>query len=102
MAAVSNPTSIRLSPAEKRRIATLARRRGLTPAAYIKRAALAGPVPSEDVKLARLENLAASLLEAVEDERDYRLAAFRWESHVKEKTKLYTGEEVRRELGLST
>jgi predicted DNA-binding protein len=96
----SAPTSIRLSPAEKRRIAVAARRRGLTPAAYIKRAALAGPGRSDDAKLARLEKLAASLLEAVEDERDARLADARWEKHLKQKTRLYTGEEVWRELGL--
>ena len=99
--AATAPTSIRLNAGEKRRIAALARKRGLTISAYIKRTALADHPQSDDTKLARLENLAASLLEAVEDERDYRLAALRWENHVKGKTKLYTGEEVRRELGLS-
>ena len=100
MATASHPTSIRLSPAEKRRIATLARKRGLSPAAYIKHAALAEPVKSGDAKFARLEQIAAALLEAVEDERDYRLAASGWENHLKNKTRLYTGEEVWRELGL--
>ena len=61
MAATTIPTSIRLSPAEKRRIATLARKRGLSPSAYIKRVALAGPPAPDDVKLARLERLAAAL-----------------------------------------
>jgi predicted DNA-binding protein len=100
MATATHPTSIRLNPAEKRRIAAAARKRGLSPAAYIKRAALAGSAPSDDAKLARLERLAASLLEAVEDERDGRLAKARWENHLKNKTRLYTGEEVWRELGL--
>ncbi len=96
----SVPTSIRLTPAEKRRINAAARRRGLTPAAYIKKAALEGVGQSDDLKLARLEKLAAGLLEAVEDERDARIGDARWERHLKQKTRLYTGEEVWRELGL--
>ena len=100
MATATTPTSIRLNPAEKRRIAALARKRGLTLSAYIKRAALAGSPQSDDAKLARLERVAASLLEAVEDELDYRTAVAAWNHHVKNKTRLYTGEEVWRELGL--
>ena len=98
--ATTAPTSIRLSPAEKRRIATLARKRGLSPSAYIKRVALAEPEQSSDAKFARLEQIAAALLEAVEDERDYRIAVSRWQNHLKHNTKLHTGEEVWRELGL--
>jgi len=60
MAAATISTSIRLSPAEKRRIATLARKRGLSLSAYIKRVALAGPPVSADAKLARLESLVAA------------------------------------------
>ena len=97
----SQPTSIRLTPAEKRKINAAARRRGLSPAAYIKKAALDGVGPGDDAKLTRLEKLAVKVLEAVEDETDYRIAEERWENHVKNKTKLFTGEEVRRELGLS-
>lgn len=100
MAASTVPTSIRFTKPEKKRIAMLARERGLTPTAYIKRAALGGMGHSDDAKLARLEGLAASLLEAVEDERDARIADARWEKHLKNKTRLYTGEEVWRELGL--
>ncbi len=100
MATATIPTSIRLSPAEKRRIAALARKRGLTPAAYIKRAALAGPTPSDLARLSRLEKVTAAVLEAVENELDARVADARWENHLKNKTKLYTGEEVWRELGL--
>jgi predicted DNA-binding protein len=100
MAISSAPTSIRLSPAEKRRIVAAARQRGLSPSTYIKRAALAGPPQASDAKLARLEDLVANLLETIEDERDYRIASSRWESHLKNKTKLYTGTEVWRELGL--
>lgn len=96
----TSPTSIRLSPAEKKRIAALARKRGLSPAAYIKRAALAGPAPSDISRLSRLEKATASILEAVEDELDARVADGRWENHLKNKTRLYTSVEVKRELGL--
>jgi len=94
--AATTPTSIRLSPAEKKRIAGLARKRGLSPAAYIKRAALAEPAQTGDAKLARLERIAAALLETVEDERDYRLAASRWQDHVANKTRILTREEFLR------
>jgi hypothetical protein len=100
MATTTNPTSIRLTATEKRRIAAAARKRGISPAAYIKRAALQGIGRSDDSNLVRLERLAASLLAAVEDERDCRTAAARWESHVKNATRLYTPEEAKRELGL--
>lgn len=97
----TSPTSIRLTAAEKKRIAALARKRGLTPAAYIKRAALAGPAPSDITRLSRLEKATAAILEAVEDELDARVADARWENHLKHKTRLYTSEELKRELGLS-
>lgn len=97
----SQPTSIRLTPAEKRKINAAARRRGMTPAAYIKKAALDGVASADDERLARLEKIAADLREAVEDEIDARIGDAAWERHLKEGTKLYTGEEVRRELGLS-
>jgi predicted DNA-binding protein len=100
MATSTKPTSIRLTDAEKRRIGAAARKRGISPAAYIKRAALEGVGQSDDAKLLRLESLAAGLLAAVEDERDYRTASSRWESHRKGGTKLYTPEEAKRELGL--
>jgi predicted transcriptional regulator len=96
MATASSPTSIRLNPDEKRRISSLARKRGLSPSAYIKRAALAGPVQSEDSKLARLERIAATVLEAVEDERDARLGDARWEKHLAGKARLMTRKEFRR------
>lgn len=96
----SVPTSIRLTPAEKRRIATAARKRGLSPAAYIKRAALAGPSQSDDLKLARLEKLAAGLLEAVEDERDARIGDAAWERHLASGKRLLKPDEVWRELGV--
>jgi|ERR1035438_3572988 hypothetical protein len=100
MAISTKPTSIRLTDAEKRRISVAARKRGMSPAAYIKRAALEGVGHSDDTKLLRLESLAAGLLAAVEDERDYRTASSRWESHEKNGTRLYTPEEAKRELGL--
>ena len=98
--ASTSPTSIRLSPAEKKRIAALARKKGLSPAAYIKRAALAGPPASDISRLARLEKATAAILEAVEDELDYRVAVAAWDNHVKNKTRTYSSEEVKRELGL--
>ena len=55
-----SPTSLRLAPAEKRRIAAAARRRGLTPTAYIKRAALdAASAAPDDTKLKVLHALVA-------------------------------------------
>jgi uncharacterized protein (DUF1778 family) len=94
------PTSIRLSPADKRRIAAAARKHGLSVAAFIKRAALGAGTQPPDTTLARLEQMAQTLLEAIEDERDYRLASGSWEKHLRNKTRLYTGEEIKRELGL--
>jgi len=98
MATATSPTSIRLSPAEKRRIAAAARQRGLSPAAYIKRAALAGPGQSDDARLARLERLAAAVLESVEDERDARLGDAAWEKHLEGKARLLTREQFLRGL----
>lgn len=94
------PTSIRLSPADKRRIAAAARKHGLSVAAFIKRAALGAGTKQPEAGLARLEQLAKTLLEAIEDERDYRLADESWQKHLRNNSKLYTGEEVWRELGL--
>ena len=95
------PTSIRLSQEEKRQIAAAARKHGISVAAFIKRAALGAGIKSPDAGLARLEEMAKTLLDAIEDERDYRLASASWENHVRNKTRLLTGEEARRELGLS-
>ncbi len=94
----SAPTSIRLNPAEKRRIAQAARRRGLTPSAYIKRAALAGPAQSSDARLDRLERLAAAALASIEDERDARLGDAAWERHLAGKSRLLTRQEFVRGL----
>jgi hypothetical protein len=101
MGTTSVPTSIRLTANEKKLIALAARKRGLSPTAYIKRTALeSAAAPGED-RLARLEKLAASLRDAVEDEIDAREAEAAWAKHITDKSRLYTGEEVRRELGLS-
>jgi hypothetical protein len=51
-------------------------------------------------RLRQLEARVARTLAAVEDEIDYRVAVARWEHHVKHKTRLLTGEEAWRELGL--
>ena len=98
MATATVPTSIRLSPAEKRRIAAAARKRGLSPAAYIKRAALAGPGQPDDARLDRLERLAASMLESIEDERDARLGDAAWDKHLTGKSRLLTREQFLRGL----
>lgn len=100
MATATHPTSIRLSPAEKRQIAAAARKRGLSPAAYIKRAALAGSASSDLARLSRLEKLTAAILEAVEDELDYHVAVAAWDRHVKSGAKLLKPEDVWRELGV--
>jgi uncharacterized protein (DUF1778 family) len=94
-------TTIRLAPAAKRRIVAAARRAGESPSKFISNAALARATATpDDSKLVSLERLAAALHEAVEDELDYRIADARWEHHLKHKTRLLTGEEVWRELGL--
>lgn len=90
------PTSIRLTPAEKRKIAALARRRGLTPAAYIKRAALAEPAPPDISRLSRLEKALAAIQEAVTDELDARIGDAAWEKHLAGKSRLLTREEFLR------
>ena len=97
----TSPTSIRLTAAERRKIAAAAKKRGLSPSAYIKRAALEGAeARGDDDKLARLEALVTAAREAVEDEIDYRAVTAAWERHVKSGSKLYTAEEAKRELGL--
>lgn len=100
MATATIPTSIRLSPAEKKQIAKFARKKGLSPAAYIKRAALAGPPPSDISRLSRLEKATAAVLEAVEDELDYRVAVARWEEHVRTGSRTYSIAEIKHELGI--
>ncbi len=92
----SVPTSIRLTPAEKRKINAAARKRGLSPAAYIKKAALSGTGPADDTRLARLEKIAAQLFEAVEDERDARIGDARWEKHLAGQSRLLSREEFTR------
>jgi len=101
MPAKDVPTSIRLSQEEKRRIATGARKHGISVAAFIKRAALGAGSKSPDAGLARLEEMAKMLLDAIEAVRDYRMASESWDHHIRNKTRLYTGEELKREMGLS-
>ena len=99
--ASSTPTSIRLTPAEKRRIAAAAKQRGLTPTAYIKRAALEGAeARTDDARLDKLERVTAALREAVEDVVDARDAAKAWERHVASGAKTIKAEDVWRELGV--
>jgi hypothetical protein len=94
-------TTNRLAPAAKRRIVAAARRAGESPAKFISTAALArATAVPDDTKLARLERLAAALHEAVQEEMDFRLVDSRWQHHLSHKTRLFTGEEAWRELGL--
>ena len=97
----AKPTSIRLTPAEKKRIAAAARKRGLTPTAFIKRAALedAG-AKGDDARLDQLERIAFALREAVEDEIDFRAVTTALDRHVKSGEKLLSSEEAWRELGI--
>ena len=97
----SSPTSIRLTAVERRKIAAAAKRRGLTPSAFIKKAALDQTVASgDDARLDRLEALVEAARQAVEDEVDYRTVAAAWAKHVESGSRLYTAEEAKRELGL--
>ena len=94
-------TTIRLAPAAKRRIAAAARRHRVSTHKFIIDAALdRANAVADDAKLVRLAALVEQVREAVEDELDVRLAESRWGQHLKHKTRLYTPEEVKRELGL--
>ena len=101
MAAAGIPTSIRLTPAEKRRIAVAARRRGLTPAKFIKLAALERTqTTTDDERLVKLANLVGQLREAVEDEIDSRVGDAAWDRHVASGEPTRRGDDVWRELGI--
>ena len=96
-------TTIRLAPAAKRRIVAAARRAGESPSQFISTAALARATASPDTPDARLillERRAAALREAVEEEIDARVGDAAWERHLATGSRLRTGEEVWRELGL--
>ena len=97
--AAPKPTSIRLSAAEKRQITAAALKRGLTPTAYIKRAALEAAIDqSEDQRIDKLERISAALREAVEDVVDARDVALAWDRHVTSKHPTIKAEDVWREL----
>ena len=96
-------TTIRLAPAAKRRIVAAARRAGESPSKFIATAALARATASPDApaaRLALLERRATALREAGEDEIDARVGDAAWERHLATGSRLLTGEEVWRELGL--
>jgi predicted transcriptional regulator len=94
-------TTIRLNPAAKRRVNAAARRHGVSTHKFIVDAALArAEAPTNDDRLAQLAALINQLKGAVEDEIDFRIADAAWKRHLKEKTRLYTPEEAKRELGL--
>lgn len=97
MATVLAPTSIRLAASEKRRIAAAARKQGLTPAKFIKQAALERAAAPDGMALA---HLTATLKELIREEVDAAIALDRIARRKSGEGRLYTGKEARRELGL--
>ena len=97
MATSLSPTSIRLAPAEKRRIAAAARKQGVSPAKFIKQAALDRAV---DPSGGAMTQISLALRELIEDEVDAALALDRIARQKAGEGKLYTGAEAWRELGL--
>lgn len=97
MATKLAPTSIRLAAPEKRRIAAAARKQGITPAKFIKQAALERAASPEGMAFSQIS---ASLRELIEDEVDAALANDRIARRKAGEGRLYTGEEAWRELGL--
>jgi len=97
MATITAPTSIRLAAPEKRRIAAAARKLGVTPAKFIKQAALERAAAPAGVAFAQLT---AALRELIEDEVDTAIALDRIARRKAGEGRLLGGEEVARELGL--
>jgi len=97
MATLTSPSSIRLAPPEKRRIAAAARKQGVTPAKFIKQAALERADAPAEFTFAQLT---AALRELVEDEVDAAIALDRIARRKAGEGRLLSGEEVARELGL--
>ena len=93
------PTSIRLTTAEKRLIATAARKKGLSPTAFIKHAALA-QAADPNVKLEELGRQVAGMQEQIENELDYRKAVAAWDRHLKSGKPALKPGEVWRDLGV--
>lgn len=97
MAKALTPTSIRLAAGEKRRIAVAARKLGVTPAKFIKEAALARAADTTGMKMGRVTT---ALRELIEDEVDAAIAVDRMARQKAGEGRLYTGAEAWRELGL--
>lgn len=97
MATTLAPTSIRLAAPEKRRIAAAARKQGITPARFIKQAALERAAAPAGMALA---GLTATLKELIQDEVDAAIALDRIARRKSGEGRLFTGKEARRELGL--
>jgi uncharacterized protein (DUF1778 family) len=95
----SMPTSIRLTVAERRRIAAAARKRGLSPTAFIKHAALA-QAAGPDIRLEELGRTVAEIQEKIDDELDYRNATAAWERHLRSGKPALKPKEVWRDLGV--
>jgi len=95
----SATTSIRLTATEKRAIAAAARKRGLSPTAFIKLTALQNTT-TPDARLEALRQAIDQLKELVDDELDYRQAAAAWERHLQSGKPLLKSEEAWRALGV--
>jgi uncharacterized protein (DUF1778 family) len=99
--AATRTTTIRLTPAAKRRLAAAARRRGVSTHKFILDAALdrANAVPDAD-RLDRLAAIVEQVREAVEDELDARIGDAAWERHLASGAKRLNPEEAWRDLGI--
>jgi len=87
------------TPSEKRRIAAAARKRGLTPTAFIKNAALALS-SSPEAYFERLRREVDGIQQKLENEMDYQQPAAAWERHINSGKPARRPEEVWRELGI--
>jgi hypothetical protein len=97
MATTLAPTSIRLAASEKRRIVAAARKQGITPAKFIKQAALERAASPAGMALA---GLTASLKDLIQNEVDTAIALDRIARRKSGEGRLFTGKEARRELRL--
>jgi predicted DNA-binding protein len=91
------PTSIRLASPEKRRIVAAARKQGMTPAKFIKQAALERAASPGGMALAQIS---ADLTELIDDRVDAAVAEDRIARRKAGKGRLLTAEEAWRELGV--
>lgn len=100
------PTSLRIAPADRRRIAAAARRRGLSTQKFIIDAALRETSQTRTADEQLAQELAAvtrrhlARIEAAEDAEDSRLGDTAWEKYKSGKSRLLTREEFLRGVDL--